>query len=220
MCGRYAQSKSWRAYQRYLRAVRAVGPIEDRPSWNVAPSTTSLVVRTVRDDLIFDRLRWGIAGLSGLITNARIETCAEKPAFRDLWRTARAIVPIEGWYEWRTQGAIKQPFYFVPRTDGPVLLVALQRDDCFTLVTSETNGPLREVHTRRPVAISAERAEDWCDQSRAWSTEELTEALIPEESFQRIPVGPAVNSSRNDGPQLIEPAELQKTSHEQISLGF
>lgn len=207
MCGRYAQFKRRKDYERYLKVQAAKETVEERPSWNVAPSTTSLIAHRTEEGLVLDRMTWGLFGrMGGLVSNARIETAADKPTFSSAWRDSRGVVPVDCWYEWQlAPDGKKQPFSFRLRTGDPVLLAALIEKGRYTLVTTETHGPLRAVHTRRPVAISLDQVEHWCDPRSSWSPEELEKCLVPEEAYQQTPVNRLVNSTRNDGPQLLEP---------------
>lgn len=210
MCGRYVQSKAYRDYQRCVRAVARGGETSERRSWNVAPSTTSLVAMKEGTDLVLQRLTWGLLGANGLISNARVETASEKPTFRSAWRESRGIVPVDGWYEWQTDlNGRKQPYFFTPPGGEPVLLSALIQGDRFTLITTETHSALRAVHTRRPAAIPLDRVEQWCDPGAAWTPEELQAALVPEDAYQQVAVGTGVNSTRHDGPELISPRKPQ-----------
>jgi putative SOS response-associated peptidase YedK len=204
MCGRYAQFKPRRDYLRFLRA-KARDEIEERPSYNIAPSTMSFIALQDAGTLILDRLTWGLHGRTGLVSNARIETAPDKPTFSAAWRNSRGVVPVDGWFEWMTTpNGRKQPFYFSSPTDEPVLLAALIDRGRYTLLTSETHGPLRAVHTRRPAAIPLAAVDDWCDPKISWTSSQLEAALVAEDVYSQIPVGREVNSSRCDGAHLIE----------------
>lgn len=218
MCGRYVQIRARKEYERYVRTLRpARKTAEERPRWNIAPSTTSWVISAEADGFAVDRLTWGIEGTHGLLSNARLETAADKPAFRDAWAASRVLVPVEGWYEWQSGLDQKQPFYFTPPEGEPVLLAALRKGDRFTLLTGGTRGALRTVHTRRPAALPLSRAEEWCDFKSVWTPEKLEAALVAEGVYLQIPVGSEVNSTRNDGPQLIE---HRKPQLKQAALSF
>jgi putative SOS response-associated peptidase YedK len=210
MCGRYVQMKRRRDYERYLQA-RARGLEDDRPTWNLPPSASSLVARQDGDGVVLARLNWGFesAGAGGprLVSNARIETVSQKAMFRDSWKIGRCIIPSEGWYEWRRQDGPKQPFFFRLPDDEPVLLAGLWRNGRFVILTAETYGALRQVHHRRPVALDLATAQGWLkDTAGALPPEALIAAQIAEDVFEAVPVSQQVNSTRNDGPKLIEPA--------------
>ena len=187
----------------------------ERPSWNVCPESTSWVEREGPHGLVLDRLTWGFIGATtGLIANARIESVDQKRTFSRSFRDQRCLVPIDGWYEWKREGRARQPFYFARTTGEPTLLAGLFQGDRFLLITTETSGPLRDIHTRRPVAIDLSLAEKWVDPKAIWSVTDLQSGLLPETAFEIRPVSSEVNSTRNDGPKLIEhhePTQSQGT---------
>jgi putative SOS response-associated peptidase YedK len=135
--------------------------------------------------------------------NLRAETVAQK--FPGPYRDGRALVPASGFYEWRTQGRKKQPFYFLP-ADGPLLaLAALFENGTFTLITTEPNATMRNIHDRMPVIIQPESYADWFA-----GADDLLGPVS--DSFLRThPVSTAVNQAANDSPKLTEPVELPRT---------
>ena len=166
------------------------------PHYNIAPATKALLVHPGNASLA----HWG---LRRRFANLRAETVAEK--FPGPYRNGRALVPASGFYEWRTQGKKKQPFYFLP-ADGPLLaLAALFENGTFTLITTEPNATMRNIHDRMPVIIQPENYADWF----AGADDLLGPA--PENALKVHPVSTAVNQAANDSPQLIEPVELPRT---------
>jgi len=184
---------------------------EDRPSWNIPPSASSLVARADQEGVYLDRLTWGfpspVPGGPPLVSNARVESAATKTLFRESWQSRRSITPVEGWYEWKRQdGAAKQPFFFHLQGGGPMYLAGLWQGDRFVVLTSETSGRLREVHHRRPVALDLAAARRWLSPDDSPATAgDLEREQIPESVLVATPVSAKVNSTRHDGPDLIEP---------------
>jgi putative SOS response-associated peptidase YedK len=147
--------------------------------------------------------------------NARAETLTSSPAFRDAFVRKRCLVPVDGFYEWKREGTVRQPF-LIGRTDGmPLTLAGLWagwRDPAtervvrtFTIVTSGPNDQMADLHNRMPVVVPEEVWPLWLDPLTDAS--ELRALLEPNDDTPlRIQaVSRLVNDVRNDGPELIEP---------------
>ena len=193
-------------------------PVEAR--YNIAPTQSILAVREIADERESVLLKWGLIpswakddSMSARLINARSETAAEKPAFREAFKRSRCIIPADGFYEWKREGKGKQPFFFSLRDerlfgfaglwdrwkneDGKVI------ESC-TILTTEANEALRPVHDRMPVILHPETYGEWLvDDMR--STISLRELLRPYPSTEMIayPVSADVNSPRNQGEELI-----------------
>ncbi len=151
--------------------------------------------------------------------NARVETAATSKFFRDIWQTGRAIVPADGWYEWKKDAAnpkIKQPYYITLRSGEPMFFAALGRfqrgasleprdGDGFVVITSSSAAGMLDIHDRRPLVLSPEYAALWMQQELLpLKAEELALAHgLCVEEFEWHPVGKDVGNVRNDGPELI-----------------
>lgn len=143
--------------------------------------------------------------------NARAETVAEKPTFRDAWKKRRCVLPVSGYYEWTGPKGAKQPFYFHPKDDSLLLLAGLWEtwrheddlvDSC-TVITCEATGKPSEYHHRMPVFLKKEDATVWMS-----GPPELAVSLMENTQTDMLsihPVSRAVNNSRNDFAELIEP---------------
>ncbi|WP_199253743.1 SOS response-associated peptidase [Mycolicibacterium mengxianglii] len=161
-----------------------------------------------------------------LLINARAEKVASSPAFRNSAKSKRCLIPMDGWYEWRPNGekapgkkAPKTPFYMYG-SDGEMLFMAglwstwrpdgAPRDQpplvSCTIITTDAAGPLAEIHDRMPLTISAPDWDRWLDPDAP-----IDEGLLRGHGdLDRIAlrqVSTLVNSIRNNGPELIEPAE-------------
>ncbi len=193
MCGRYAlhANPDVIALQFGLDAVPEIAP-----RYNIAPATEVLIVRDGRASLA----HWG---LRRKFANLRAETLAQK--FPGPYRNGRALVPASGFYEWQSRGGRKQPYYFSP-ANGPLLALAAVSDgNTFSLITTEPNATLRNIHDRMPVIIPR-------DDYGAWLAGE--EGLLrpaPDDALGVHPVSMAVNQAANDSPRLLEPVELPRT---------
>jgi putative SOS response-associated peptidase YedK len=203
----------------------AFGNLSDdhAPSWNVPPGTRPwLMHRFVDDRDHIDAVNWGYrpswAAEKGIpiAINARIEKAATGPFFRPLWKSGRAIVPADGWYEWTGVPRHKQPWYIRLKTDRPMFLAAITNyrpgketpeGTGFVIVTAASEGGMVDVHDRRPVVLSAEDASLWMDNSLPPEQAEhlaRTQALSPD-AFEWYQVSKDVNRVGNDSAHLIEP---------------
>ena len=213
MCGRYVQTKKAREHARKLAAMRAEAAAPRPETWNLCPSTLSLVVRSREGIVSADWLSWGIQNevpLPGFRPiNARIESVDSKPTFRDAWQHRRGVVPVDGWYEWKTQGKTKQPYYFFRRDGLPIFFGGLWTGDTFCLLTTEANGDLAQIHDRRPLSLRDEEAGSWISTPPASPERVVSCAILPGDiAFH--PVSPRVSSPRHDGPELTQAVSVDK----------
>jgi len=189
MCGRYALHANPEvvALQFALDAIPGF-----RGSYNIAPASEILVVRNTGAALA----RWG---LRGRFVNLRAETVLAR--FR---ASGRCLVPASGFYEWKSQGRHKQPYYFQPRNEPLFALAALWERDTCSLITTEPNAVVREVHDRMPLIVPKAGYAAWL----AGDAAILEHPAAIEMSSH--PVGMAVNQAAVDSPRLIEPVELAR----------
>jgi putative SOS response-associated peptidase YedK len=200
--------------------------IDDRPRFNIAPTDPVIAIR--RSESVAGNeagvLRWGLVpgawaegkGQRPLI-NARAETVATQPAFRESFQQRRCLIPADGFYEWRQDPEGKRPVWFSrPGEPGSALFAfagiwaRLERDDAepltsCALITCEPNDLVRPVHDRMPVVLDPAVEATWIDPDAA--VDDLLELLrpAPDDALQSRDVGDAVNDNRADGPHLLEP---------------
>lgn len=207
---------------------------EFRPNYNVAPTTrVAAVANDSEGHRRLGRFQWGLvphwskdpSGSARLI-NARSETVFEKPSFRSSASSRRCIVPMDGFYEWRTvydsprpAKSPKEPVY-VTRSDGQPLAVAglwaSWRDPTAgeeapwlhtcCIVTTSANDTMAPIHDRMPVILEPADWSTWLDVTHT-DHDELNALMMPAERgvVRVIDVAPIVNSIRNNGPELIAP---------------
>jgi putative SOS response-associated peptidase YedK len=224
MCGRYSLATP---AQIDLRARFALGESVDiRQRFNVAPGDDIVAVTTSKEgEPRGEILRWGLVPhwakdpKTGFkMINARAETLAEKPAYRDALKTRRCLIVADGFYEWQKPPsgpprARKQPFH-ITRADGaPFAFAGLWAiwhgpgDEVLrtcTIVTTDANDVLRGVHDRMPVILPDQGAEDaWLDHGTP--REALGDLLspLPDALTAKRPVGFAVSDARYDGPDCL-----------------
>jgi putative SOS response-associated peptidase YedK len=225
VCGRATSTTPRDTLAQFL-AVDEVDAPELPISWNVAPTQPVYAVATSSKGARKLRaLRWGLIPswaegprIGAKLINARSETLAQRPAFRSLVGTRRALLPVSGFYEWHRPEpssplAPKQPFYF-RRADGQPLVFAGLWDlwldaegrpirSC-TIITTAANNTMAPVHHRMPVVLPPSAWDDWL-RPEPLSRAQLDELLAPapDDLLEAHRVGIAVNTAVNDGPQLI-----------------
>lgn len=211
MCGRYV-SPDTAAIEAQWRLGRSNSqPFPRR--FNVAPAAEVPILHSVEDgSLALAPARWGLVPHWWRESkpprhshNARLEEAAGKPLWRDAMRRSRCLVPAVGWYEWRE--ADRQPYYLA-RSDARLIalagLMARWTDPATgesllscAVLTTQAAGPLQVVHDRMPVALEGPQAE------RAWLAGGQLGPTA--EAIKFHAVRKLVNSSRAEGPELIEP---------------
>lgn len=219
MCGRVAQSEPSRYAQR-LKAL--VDPELDwQPSWNIGPTAPLLGVRERRGERVLSEFLWGLLPgwcedpkAAARAFNARVESVATRPMFRQAFERRRLLVPVDGFYEWAAvPGAARKQPYFFERADGDSVVLAglweyWARDEdrrrTATVLTSKA-GLDMPVHDRQPVVLEPEDWARWLDPE---VDDEVLRVLIePKEGvLVHHPVSVDVGSVRNDGPYLVEAA--------------
>jgi putative SOS response-associated peptidase YedK len=221
MCGRFVLSTPADAIAAEFGAM--TGGLVLRPRYNIAPMTDVVVVRSVDGQRSLAMLRWGLIPawardptIASRLINARSESAADKPSFRDAMKKRRCIVPASGFYEWKKEGTRKQPWYFHPSRPASLLAMAglweRWRDpdgeivETCCLLTTSANPVLAPVHDRMPVTLDREGIARWLDPAET-DSRGLTDLLVPAPParLRGHPVSTAVSSVRNDDARNIEP---------------
>jgi putative SOS response-associated peptidase YedK len=193
MCGRYALHAHPEVVALQF-GLEQVPPFQAH--YNIAPAASVLIVRGRQASLA----HWG---LRRKFANLRAETLAQK--FPGPYREGRALVPASGFYEWQSSGGRKQPYYFSP-ADGPLLaLAAVFENGTFSLITTQPNATLRNIHDRMPVIIARKDYGAWL------AGDEGLLRPAPDDALEAHPVSMAVNQAANDSPKLLEAVELPRT---------
>lgn len=216
MCGRFAVTLPPDAMAQLFEAAPA-NDLPAVPNFNVCPTTQVHVVRSGETGRALTAMRWGFiprwykAPNDGpLLINARSETIAEKPAFREACRTRRCIIPATGFYEWTRDGDVRLPWYIF-RTDGAPLAFAgiwqdwSKGDEQLTtcaIVTTGANSPMATIHHRMPVVLEQKNWAKWLGEEGKGASLLMTPCQDEVLEFYRV--DPAVNSNRAKGPALIE----------------
>jgi putative SOS response-associated peptidase YedK len=233
MCGRYVMSRATGDLLAYYDAMEAVGSAPG-PSWNVAPTqNVPIVTEKLSEDVLERRLltaRWGLVPswakdvkMGSKLINARSETILEKPSFRKAAVKRRALIPAEGYYEWeKSPDGKKIPTYLHSESEDLLSLAglyefwpdpSLPEDDenkwllSCTILTTTAQDSLGHIHDRAPLIVPRDMYGDWLDPGTT-STADVQQLLdaIPEPVLTPRVVSDRVNSVRNNGPELVEPA--------------
>lgn len=225
MCGRFTMAID----SEDLRTELALGQMP--PDWekryNIAPSQdVATVPNPDNRDVVW--MRWGLVpfwakdpSIGNKMINARAETVAEKPSFRNSFKNKRCLILANGFYEWRKSGGQSIPFYFQLKGGEPFAFAGLWDDwenkgvssmpglpglTTCTLITTSANEDVRAVHPRMPVVLTKETMWDWLEEDDPKILESLLKPL-PAGSLIAYQVSRDVNSPQNQGEYLVEPIE-------------
>jgi putative SOS response-associated peptidase YedK len=225
VCGRYSLAGPNPANLR--ERFQLGGEVPVRRRYNVAPGDDVLAVTTSREGVRRpDILRWGLVPfwakdpkLGYKMINARAETVAEKPAFKDALQRRRCLIVADGFYEWQARAGQKrkQP-YWITRADGePFAFAGLWAtwhapDDSVlrscTIVTTAANDALASIHDRMPVMLpSAAEEQLWLDAATPAPLVRELMAPLPSGAVSAREVGYAVSDARHDEPDCLDPPE-------------
>lgn len=220
MCGRIVRTSPAEALAAELGAMPPAGA-DLRPRWNLCPGEDLLIVVQKGEERRMGTVRWGFlpwfargATDGPRSINARAESVATRPAFRDAFRRHRCLVAADGFYEWRREGRARQPYFVRLRSHRPMALAGLwerwrpaEGEPLLTglVITCPARGRLARVHDRMPVILDRDAAARWLDPE----LDDPAALLVPypDDALELFPVSARVNSPRNDAADLIEPAE-------------
>ena len=235
MCGRYALTiNPAELSQRFLlRKISEGFATTFKPRFNICPGHPVTAVRTSCKDGLREgvNLSWGLVPpwattfkVGYKMINARMESAADKPAFRAAFKHRRCIIPATGFYEWKHPGSkkLKQPFFFSLKDNEPMALAGLwqrwqdsagiNRETCAILTTS-ANKIMQDIHHRMPVILEKESLDLWLDPTM--SDKVRLKSLfhpISSEKISYFPVSKLVNNPKNDGPELLQEVRLEPQS--------
>ncbi|WP_336215718.1 SOS response-associated peptidase [Nonomuraea sp. LPB2021202275-12-8] len=245
MCGRYASARDKHQLLEEFQVELDGDPDEElRPDYNVAPTKNVYAVlsrvpkdaeRAVRQLRI---VKWGLVpawakdpSVGSRMINARIETVAEKPSYRQAFAKRRCLLPADGYFEWMpVEGdkKKKQPYFIHPEDGGVLAMAGLyefwkdpgRADDdplkwlvTCTVITTDAEDDLGRIHDRMPMMIEQERWAEWLD-PKLTDPKQASGLLVPAQSGRLTahPVSTDVNNVRNNGPELIEPLPPEEES--------
>lgn len=217
MCGRYALTSPPAVIAARFNLLWVP---EISAHYNIAPAQNIPVVRNTERGGELVLLKWGLipswardASIGARLINARGETLADKPAFRNAYRHRHCLIPADAFYEWKAVDGRKQPYCIQLRDKALFAMAGLwehwlapdgQAVESCTIITVDANARVAELHARMPLIVAPQ---DY----QAWLSSETTPALalptsVPAAEMLYYPVSTRVNNARNDDPACLAPA--------------
>lgn len=220
MCGRFALKENPKQLAEHFHLADS---LDFRPSWNIAPSSS--IYSITADDVGSRHLRlmhWGLipswakdATIGNKLVNARGGTVAEKPSFRAAFKSHRCLIPASGFYEWKAEGKLKQPWYVSLKSGDPMAFAGLwdvwhpnkgETIESCCIITTEANALMLPIHDRMPVILNPDQWDTWLSPEER-HPDKLLPMIHPNdsESMQTWPVSREVNKvGLRDDAGLIE----------------
>ncbi|MGE4046487.1 MAG: SOS response-associated peptidase [Acetobacteraceae bacterium] len=227
MCGRFTQFYTWAEVHAFLSMFGT--PRNLQPRYNIAPTTMIDVVRPTEQGRELVSMRWGLipgwwkksAKEVPATFNARSDSVAEKPMYRNAFKHRRCLIPASGFYEWTGEKRARQPHFFSAADGSPVLAIPGLWDrwrdpesgedilSC-TMIVTEASAWMERYHDRMPVIMARENFTGWLDGSLG--VEVLKSA--PESALREWCVSPRVNrtGAGDDDPSLVEPLATEQNA--------
>jgi len=221
MCGRFGLFTDLVELVEFLGFELKMPEDTYTPRWNIAPTTPVLTITETDGRRVGSMMRWGLiphwakpeTAFKRPMFNARSETVAERPAFRDSFIARRCLVPANGFFEWRGKGARDKTPIWIHSTNAPVITFAGIWsvwhgpdgivESCAILTTSP-NALMEPIYDRMPVILDDDWAAIWLDDAADQTV--LLEVLKPREwdTMETNEANPAVGSPKNHGPYLLD----------------
>ena len=217
MCGRFTLTSTPEAL---AERFGLDAPPGTAPRFNIAPGQEVLAVRASSTGTRrAEPLRWGLVapwsspGQGPPLINARSETAALRPAFRDAFRARRCIVPANGFYEWADLGGYRQPYWIAP-PGGALFGIAgiwerwtapdgARLESC-ALLTTAANERIAALHDRMPAILAPAQYAAWLDPAQDVAALGALLAPLASDALALRPVGTRVHRLENDDPSLLD----------------
>ncbi|MFL5244106.1 MAG: SOS response-associated peptidase [Gemmataceae bacterium] len=222
MCGRYTLAESPRKLAKRFDVPETPELPFDGQRYNIAPTQQVPIVRQRDYAREMVLARWGLIPswakdmkIGNQLINARADTVATKPSFRAAFKSRRCLIPADGFYEWQKTDDGKQPFHIHMKDKGPFAFAGLWEwwlpeegepvESC-AIITTDANELMAPIHNRMPVILAPNDYATWL---KADGKPDALVSLLnpfPADLMEANAVSKAVNSPRNQGEKLIEPA--------------
>lgn len=236
MCGRYVLTTPGEVLAQIFETAPPPEELLEAivPRYNISPTQQVPIVRRAAPPDAARELalvQWGLVphwakdpAIGNSLINARAETAAEKPSFRDAMKRRRCLIPADGFYEWKKLGKGKQPFLIRMRGGSTLAFAGLWSQwknpesgatlETCAILTTTPNELTATVHDRMPVILPATTWNRWLDDAPPGTP--VTELLLslPAKDMEVFPVGKRVNSPANEGPENIARVQLEETPAE------
>jgi putative SOS response-associated peptidase YedK len=216
MCGRYALTSPPEVIAQRFNLLW----VPDLSAhYNIAPSQMIPVVRDLGQGRELALLKWGLIPswakdptIGIKLINARAETLVDKPAFRIAYRRRHCLIPADAFYEWKPVAGRKQPYCIRMADQGPFGMAGLwehwvnpsgQAVETCTIITTDANTLVRELHDRMPVILAPDDYAAWLDAGIAKAQELLRP--YPPDQMTVYPVNLRVNNVKNDDVECLTP---------------
>ncbi len=214
MCGRFVQVEKPEFYAEHF-GTDFVRTETITPSWNVAPTMNVYAVAEHDGDRVLTSFRWGLVPfwakdrkIGNRAINARVETAADMPMFRDSFAEHRCLIPLDGFYEWERKEKGKLPHYIRNKDGSPLSAAGLwaswrdketdERLLTCTILTGKPNQLLEPIHDRMPVIIEEKHWGTWLDPANGADAVNDIVTVYPASRLVEYPVSTLVNNVRND----------------------
>ncbi|MEI4770623.1 SOS response-associated peptidase [Psychrobacillus sp. FJAT-51614] len=215
MCGRYTLFTN---YEQLIDRFDIAISMEEEfytPSFNIAPSQQVVAIINDGKNNRMGPLKWGLVPpfakdekIGYKMINARSETVDEKPSFRQAFLKRRCLIPMDSFYEWKTNSDGKVPMRIKMKSDEVFTVAGLweiwkapngKKTYTCTLLTTEANTLMKDIHHRMPVILKRENEKEWLDSSLQ-DKEELKSLLVAYDAslMEAFPVSSEVNSPKNN----------------------
>ena len=222
MCGRYTLKTPIDVVAEHFGLDEH--PSSLTPSYNVAPTQEVAAVLEEDEKRKLETFRWGLIpswakdpAIGNKTINARAETVPEKPSFRSAFKRRRCLIVADGFYEWKkADGGAKQPYHIRMEDSSPFAFAGLwetwdgdgvEEVRSCSIVTTDANDLMREIHHSMPVILPPENYAAWLDPG--FDDREALKSLLkpsPSEEMEAYPVSRRVNRPTNNEPGVVEPA--------------
>jgi len=219
MCGRFELHSAFEIIAKFFGLTG--GSFTMPTSYNISPGNDIAIIVSEDGENRLTVCRWGFVPSWGKdlkdgykMINARAETVAEKPSFRQAFSRHRCLVVADGFYEWKNEDGKKRPYYIHRRDGKPFGMAGLfnrwtspegEKVCTSAIITTAANGIVSPIHERMPVIAPLEKAAFWLDPS-VHEKERLLPLLepCPDDAIEAYEVSTRVNSPKNDSEELIK----------------